>query len=212
MGGQKWGTQNLGLFWKSWAMKFFTQQLVSGKVVQNVFLNINLKTEFILDLPFRSYDAFSPPPQSPILSFRAKIVHFYIKMQISISLALCKITIWNFQHMFLKVSLFRLGIRLLFKTRGRVGEGHEMAHSNFATILQKPIDFFWIICDWSFSQSFINRHAVPNSFLNQNTNTELILDIPYRSYDFFPQPPHEPNFVSKFIFQNQSLKKNQSGL
>ena len=44
--------------------------------------------------------------------------------------------------MFLKVSLFRLGIRFFFKTWGGVEEGHEMAHSDLVTISQKPIDFF----------------------------------------------------------------------
>ena len=120
--------------------------LVSGKVVQNSFLNINLKTEFILDLPFRSYGVFSPPAQSRILSFRAKIIPFYIKMQIAISLALCKKKIWNFQQRVPEGVLIHISRKIFFPNRGRgVGGGHEVAHSIFVTILQKPIDFFWII-------------------------------------------------------------------
>ena len=74
-------------------MKFLTQKLVSGKIVQNLFLNINLKTEFILDLPFRSYGVFSPPARERNLSFFVKIVCFFIEIQLPIILALGQIKI-----------------------------------------------------------------------------------------------------------------------
>ena len=45
------------------------------------------------------------------------------------------------------------------------------------------------------------KASVQNSLLNLTMKTEFVLDLRFRSYRLFRQPPTESNFLSKFAFQ-----------
>ena len=103
--------------------------------------------------------------------------------------------------MFLKASFFKLATRLFFLTQGERGAGGNKWSTQTWDYFRKAELFFQNYFGMKFFVVICEQANVQNSFLNLSMKTEFILDLRFRSYRFFWQPPLESNFLWKFAFQ-----------